>query len=850
MHRGCTRILASIGILVASLVGRTATALTACTAAQIVAQEGAGCPNSTGACTIAKTYVVDNNCVLDFGARAVTIGGTGVIDFNSGSITIKAGSLTLAPGGSIDGRGTTDQLPNGGHVTLQTSGAVNLQKNGTGTVRGHIDVSGRTTAGGIAGTVSIAAGTSVIIAGRINADGDAGGTIAISSGADITTAAGSLVMSAIGSNTGVAGGGEMDLSAAGKIDLGDTIDVSGSDGGTVMLTAGGSVNVRQIDASGGGDGGNGGDITITAGTSAQILGTMNLKGSSSSDPDGIGAGSGGTAVIETDYGDLLVAANIDASGSRQDGDGGEIDINVKGAVTIQSGNPIKARGGGDLGSMGRGGTVDIMAVLSFTGSAPIDVSGGSFGGEVRLHVGGPITLSNLIDASGRSKGSTGGFVTVVAGERGPGTLAISNTINVTGGDCQSPAQGGACGTGGNTNLTGCSVTLATTGMIKAGAPKAGDNAITVSEQLTITGNGKINAAKTIVTGTDGHNTINYRAGRPAPSPPANAVTPAAQLVVHPTCTAVDPAPKCIFACPTCGNGVKEFPETCDDGNTLSCDGCSTFCQLANCNDGLVCTTDSCDDTRLGCRNVPVSTPCIEPTHTITPTFTITPTRTITPTATVTPTFTATRTATPTRTNSPTVTPTVTRTPTPQATSTRTQTTTVTATPTRTGTPTATATSTPTTTRTVTPTFTPSPTRTVTPTGSQPPTLTPTRTPTASLTPTASRTPSPTPTTSPTTTPTRIVTVTPGASPTPTATPTDTPASSPTVTPTPTPTTVPGLPIDGNCDNRLSAADFTAIVMMMGPVTDNSCQLADFNQDGMIDQADLDAAIVFEFIVFE
>lgn len=842
----CTRILASIGILVASLVGRSAAAV--CTAGEIVAQEGAGCPNNTSPCTIAKTYVVANNCVLDFGARAVTIAGTGVIDFNSGSITIKAGSLTIVPGGFIDGRGNTTPLPNGGHLSVQTSGAVNLQKNGTGTVRGRIDVTGSA----LPGTVSIAAGTSVIIAGRINADGDSGGIIAISSGADITTAAGSLVMSAIGSNTGVNGGGEIDLSAAGKIDLGDSIDVGGSDGGTVVLTAGGSVSVSQISADGGGDGGNGGDITITAGTSAQILGTMNLKGSSSSDPDGLDAGSGGNADIQTKYGDLLIAANIDLSGSRQDGDGGELDITANGAVTIQSGNTFKARGGGDLGSMGSGGTLDIRANLAFTGGGPIDVSGGSFGGDVRLHVGGPITLSNSINASGRSQGSTGGFVTVVAGERGPGTLAISNTIDVTGGGCLPPAQGGACGTGGNTDLTGCSVTLATTGMIKAGAPTAGDNAITVSEQLTITGNGKINAAKTIATGTDGHNIINYRTGRPAPSPPANAVTPAAQLVVHPSCTALDPAPKCIFACPICGNGATEFPETCDDGNTSSCDGCSTVCQLENCNDGLVCTTDSCD-TRLGCRNVPVSTPCVEPTHTITPTFTITPTRTITPTVTVTPTFTATRTSTPTRTNSPTLTPTVTRTPTatrtptPQATSTRTPTATLTATPTRTGTPTATST------RTATPTSTPSPTRTVTPTGSQPPTPTPTRTPSVTVTPTASRTPSPTPTTSPTTTPTRIVTVTPGASPTPTVTPTDTPALSPTATPTATPTptpTVPGLPIDGNCDNRLSAADFTAIVTMMGPVTPNSCLLADFNQDGVIDETDLDAAIVFEFIAFE
>lgn len=60
----------------------------------------------------------------------------------------------------------------------------------------------------------------------------------------------------------------------------------------------------------------------------------------------------------------------------------------------------------------------------------------------------------------------------------------------------------------------------------------------------------------------------------------------------------------------------------------------------------------------------------------------------------------------------------------------------------------------------------------------------------------------------------------------------------------------GFPGDGNCDDRLTAADLTAIVEIMGPVADDSCRLADFNQDGVIDQTDLDAAIVFEFIVFE
>jgi len=61
--------------------------------------------------------------------------------------------------------------------------------------------------------------------------------------------------------------------------------------------------------------------------------------------------------------------------------------------------------------------------------------------------------------------------------------------------------------------------------------------------------------------------------------------------------------------------------------------------------------------------------------------------------------------------------------------------------------------------------------------------------------------------------------------------------------------VEGLPGDADCDGRLTAADITRIVMMLGQAPDPACTLADFNEDGVIDQTDLDAAILFEFIVF-
>ena len=81
------------------------------------------------------------------------------------------------------------------------------------------------------------------------------------------------------------------------------------------------------------------------------------------------------------------------------------------------------------------------------------------------------------------------------------------------------------------------------------------------------------------------------------------VTPTPTIQQPPKCTAAGQT-GCLVPCPTCGNGMIEFPEQCDGGNAVNCDGCSNFCRDQNCNDSNGCTTDSCDAT-LGCRNQPI-----------------------------------------------------------------------------------------------------------------------------------------------------------------------------------------------------------------------------------------------------
>ncbi len=46
---------------------------------------------------------------------------------------------------------------------------------------------------------------------------------------------------------------------------------------------------------------------------------------------------------------------------------------------------------------------------------------------------------------------------------------------------------------------------------------------------------------------------------------------------------------------SCGDGYKSGTETCDDGNTLSGDGCSSQCQVEGCGNGVIEDGEACDD---------------------------------------------------------------------------------------------------------------------------------------------------------------------------------------------------------------------------------------------------------------
>src|SRR5262249_17305643 len=149
--------------------------------------------------------------------------------------------------------------------------------------------------------------------------------------------------------------------------------------------------------------------------------------------------------------------------------------------------------------------------------------------------------------------------------------------------------------GGTNGLESCYVNVTVNGSVLAGAPTAGENDLTAHEQLTVAG--RVDAAKTSTTGRDGKNVFEFPQRKP-PVVTGDMVAPQAVMDMRTTCSATSTDTTCLPPCPVCGNGIVEFPETCDNnvGTPVSCDGCSSFCQLENCDDGKVCTADTCNPT--------------------------------------------------------------------------------------------------------------------------------------------------------------------------------------------------------------------------------------------------------------
>jgi cysteine-rich repeat protein len=596
-----------------------------CTAAEVIAAKP-GCPAS-GPCLIDGSAVtVDNGCTLDFSGRAVSLRTRIII--GSGMATLLAGSFTVLDATStfIDGR-----APLGGSIVIRTTGDVQ----GLGR-SDAINVDG--TARG--GTILIEAGGNVSFQGNLLARGTTsaagGGFITIRAGGNFSNASTSLISVAGGSTS--SGGGLVDITTDGSATLNGPINLRGSDGGSLDLFAIGAVTITEIiDASPltASDAGSGGEANIQ-GRSIQLSAPIRADGTAGTLQSG---GCGGFVCLLSVGGNIVVAGEITADGISPDGGGGEISVDSRGTLRLQSRLSARARGtegcGGGI-NLGAGTDITVTSagsVISSAGGTGAGGLGGGTGGDIELIAGRNIEVNGLIDAAGKSNDTSGGTATLLAGIEGSGMLTLANTIDVRGGGCSIEF----CSLGGTVDLDGCDVTVAAAcRLLATGSEEGGANTIAAREQLRIAGT--LDARGSIAAARPGTNALRFPS-RKAPII-TGTVQPAATQTSLATCVFPGQTnPPCQDPCPVCGNGRNEFPETCDDGMNppRSCDGCSLFCRTESCDDGNVCTTNSCNpdfgcyhEPIAGCTPPPTPTPT-RPTPTVTQTFTLTPTSTPTQT---------------------------------------------------------------------------------------------------------------------------------------------------------------------------------------------------------------------------
>ncbi|MCX8073620.1 MAG: hypothetical protein N3C12_14415 [Candidatus Binatia bacterium] len=623
-----------------------------------------------GVCSVRGTHTVADGCVLDFGGRTLVLEATARLVVGPRRAKILAANLTMRSGSLIDVRGQGERPPTnrGGTAHIEASGTVVLEG---GTTRARIDATGN----GAGGRIQIAAGGAVEIHGRLLASHGTsvadGGNIVIEAANRIYIAP-SAEITATGGAESLNGGGSVTLQARGDIEIGADVNVSGANGGQVDAGAGGGMVVSWIRANGTGVGGSGGSIKLVAYSGLQIQGGIRALGSGATYAFG---GDGGVVDLDVSYGDLVVNGSILAEGAEPDGEGGVVTAEAAGSIVV--GGIISVRANG---SQGGGGNLLLSAGRAVQTTAAIDASGGLEGGELAVVAAEALQLAGSADARGRSAGSRGGEVKLLAGEESwrlvpSGEVVVSSTVDASAGGCED----GVCGIAGSVVLQGCAVQVSSSGRILSrGGGAGGSLVVTASRSIRI--DGTLNAQRSVAAGQDGTILISHSFSS-LPMIRDGGALPQPFLTPNPFCTPSEEV-DCLIPCPRCGDGVQDFPEECDDGNATGCDGCSARCRFESCDPLVHCL--ACVPS-LGCRPLPpepcpppvvptpTSTPTQEPTRTATPvpsptatlanpsaTRSHTSTRTKTPTGTITPT--TSHTATPTETHTAKVTPTSTATP--------------------------------------------------------------------------------------------------------------------------------------------------------------------------------------------
>jgi hypothetical protein len=229
---------------------------------------------------------------------------------------------------------------------------------------------------------------------------------------------------------------------------------------------------------------------ITVQVNASITGSVSLETTTGGGPFADGS--------------VLVAGVLNAIGAGAGGDGGEIEIEADGALTVAATGTIVAR---PLpGAALRGGTIELSGgagLQILAGPAPLDAGAqedGQAGGEISLFAGGGSALACARPL--RTAGDAGGPVTIVAG----GALTLGGSLDARGGTgCIFGYFG--WGAGGDVVLSAGADLVVGAPIDVSGSPCFGPSGL-----LSATAGGSISCAQIVATGGYAPGSIALSAG--------------------------------------------------------------------------------------------------------------------------------------------------------------------------------------------------------------------------------------------------------------------------------------------------------------------------------------------------
>jgi hypothetical protein len=251
-----------------------------------------------------------------------------------------------------------------------------------------------------------------------------------------------------GMSLSVIGGHPLSVAAQGDVTLAGTlqfngtsgaVDLAGGDGGAIkivtsanILGAGGEILARGGQAPSGADGGDGGQVELTA-VGGITIGTIDVDGGNSDDGGSAGGGRGGgiSVLAGGTYSSTSVSANGGRGGGRDGafkdggGAGGTISITATGSVAPTSASANGGAGGTDGpyqgGNGGDGGTITLSSTLAAISASTVQAVGGAGGAGLAGGDGGDggsLTFSSPLPLSGMVTSVLGGLGAAPSGAAG------------------------------------------------------------------------------------------------------------------------------------------------------------------------------------------------------------------------------------------------------------------------------------------------------------------------------------------------------------------------------------------------------------------------------------------------